>query len=46
VKGQAGQVTDALVKRIIDPYFAEAQKAVAEGIAAYVDLADAGLITK
>lgn len=44
VKGQAGQVTDDLVKRIIDPYLAEAQKAVAEGIVEDADLADAGLI--
>jgi len=44
VKGQAGQVTDELIKRIIDPYLAEAQKAVAEGIVEDADLADAGLI--
>jgi 3-hydroxyacyl-CoA dehydrogenase/enoyl-CoA hydratase/3-hydroxybutyryl-CoA epimerase len=44
VKGQAGQVTDDLTKRIIDPYLAETQKAVAEGIVEDADLADAGLI--
>ncbi len=44
VKGSAGQVDDALIKRIIDPYLAEAQKAVAEGIVEDADLADAGLI--
>jgi 3-hydroxyacyl-CoA dehydrogenase / enoyl-CoA hydratase / 3-hydroxybutyryl-CoA epimerase len=44
VKGKAGPVTDDLVKRVIDPYLAEAQKAVAEGIVEDADLADAGLI--
>jgi 3-hydroxyacyl-CoA dehydrogenase/enoyl-CoA hydratase/3-hydroxybutyryl-CoA epimerase len=44
VKGQAGPVPDDLEKRIIDPYLAEAQKAVAEGIVEDADLADAGLI--
>ena len=44
MKGQAGQVTDELIKRIIDPYLAETQKAVAEGIVEDADLADAGLI--
>jgi 3-hydroxyacyl-CoA dehydrogenase/enoyl-CoA hydratase/3-hydroxybutyryl-CoA epimerase len=44
VKGKAGEVTDDLVKRIIDPYLAEAEKAVAEGIVEDADLADAGLI--
>jgi 3-hydroxyacyl-CoA dehydrogenase/enoyl-CoA hydratase/3-hydroxybutyryl-CoA epimerase len=44
VKGSAGAVTDDLIKRIIDPYLAEAQKAVAEGIVEDADLADAGLI--
>ncbi len=43
-KGQAGQVNDELIKRVIDPYLAEAQKAVAEGIVEDGDLADAGLI--
>jgi 3-hydroxyacyl-CoA dehydrogenase/enoyl-CoA hydratase/3-hydroxybutyryl-CoA epimerase len=44
VKGAADPVTDDLIGRIIDPYLAEAQKAVAEGIVADADLADAGLI--
>ena len=44
VKGAADPVTDDLVKRIIDPYLAEARKAVDEGIVADADLADAGLI--
>jgi 3-hydroxyacyl-CoA dehydrogenase/enoyl-CoA hydratase/3-hydroxybutyryl-CoA epimerase len=44
VKGAPDAVTDDLVKRLIDPYLAEAQKAVAEGIVADGDLADAGLI--
>jgi 3-hydroxyacyl-CoA dehydrogenase/enoyl-CoA hydratase/3-hydroxybutyryl-CoA epimerase len=44
VKGQAGQVGDELVKRIIDPYLAETQKTVAERIVEDADLADAGLI--
>ena len=44
MKGQAGPVNDELIKRIIDPYLAEAQKAVDEGIVADADLADAGLI--
>jgi 3-hydroxyacyl-CoA dehydrogenase/enoyl-CoA hydratase/3-hydroxybutyryl-CoA epimerase len=43
-KGAADPVTDNLVKRIIDPYLAEARKAVDEGIVADADLADAGLI--
>jgi 3-hydroxyacyl-CoA dehydrogenase/enoyl-CoA hydratase/3-hydroxybutyryl-CoA epimerase len=44
VKGQSGPVTEALVERIMRPYLDEAQKAVAEGIVADADLADAGLI--
>ncbi len=44
VKGQAGPVTEDLIRRLIAPYLAEAQKAVAEGIVADADLADAGLI--
>ncbi|HSD44143.1 MAG TPA: 3-hydroxyacyl-CoA dehydrogenase NAD-binding domain-containing protein [Burkholderiales bacterium] len=44
VKGKAGPVSDDLTRRIIDPYLAEAQKAVAEGIVEDADLADAGLI--
>ena len=43
-KAQAGGVDDALIERLIRPYLAEAQKAVAEGIVADADLADAGLI--
>ena len=44
VKGPADAVNDDLIKRIIDPYLAEAEKAVADGIVADADLADAGLI--
>jgi 3-hydroxyacyl-CoA dehydrogenase/enoyl-CoA hydratase/3-hydroxybutyryl-CoA epimerase len=44
VKGQSGPVTEALVERIMRPYLDEAQKAVADGIVADADLADAGLI--
>jgi 3-hydroxyacyl-CoA dehydrogenase/enoyl-CoA hydratase/3-hydroxybutyryl-CoA epimerase len=44
VKGAADAVTDELVERIMAPYLAEARKAVAEGIVADADLADAGLI--
>jgi 3-hydroxyacyl-CoA dehydrogenase/enoyl-CoA hydratase/3-hydroxybutyryl-CoA epimerase len=43
-KGAAGPVDDALIERLIRPYLNEAQKAVAEGIVADADLADAGLI--
>ena len=44
VKGPADPVTEALVNRVMDPYLAEAKKAVDEGIVADADLADAGLI--
>ncbi len=44
VKGKADSVDDALTKRVMDPYLAEAQKAVDEGIVGDADLADAGLI--
>jgi 3-hydroxyacyl-CoA dehydrogenase/enoyl-CoA hydratase/3-hydroxybutyryl-CoA epimerase len=44
VKGKADPVDDALVNRVIEPYLAEAKKAVDEGIVADTDLADAGLI--
>lgn len=44
LKGGADAVTDELVERIMAPYLAEARKAVAEGIVADADLADAGLI--
>jgi 3-hydroxyacyl-CoA dehydrogenase / enoyl-CoA hydratase / 3-hydroxybutyryl-CoA epimerase len=43
-KGRAGSVTPELVEKIIAPYLKEAQAAVAEGIVADADLADAGLI--
>jgi 3-hydroxyacyl-CoA dehydrogenase/enoyl-CoA hydratase/3-hydroxybutyryl-CoA epimerase len=44
VKSQADPVDAALIQRVMDPYLAEAKKAVAEGIVADADLADAGLI--
>jgi len=44
VKGAADAVDEALVNRVMDPYLAEAKKAVDEGIVADADLADAGLI--
>lgn len=44
VKGEAGVVTDSITERLITPYVDEARKAVAEGIVADADLADAGLI--
>jgi 3-hydroxyacyl-CoA dehydrogenase/enoyl-CoA hydratase/3-hydroxybutyryl-CoA epimerase len=44
VKGQADPVDDALISRVMEPYLAEAKKAVDEGIVADGDLADAGLI--
>ena len=43
-KGRAGTVDDALIGKLIRPYLVEAEKAVAEGIVADADLADAGLI--
>ena len=43
-KGEAGPVTDELRARLVRPYLDEAKKAVAEGIVADADLADAGLI--
>jgi 3-hydroxyacyl-CoA dehydrogenase/enoyl-CoA hydratase/3-hydroxybutyryl-CoA epimerase len=43
-KGQAGSFTDALTQRLIGPYLEEARRAVAEGIVADEDLADAGLV--
>lgn len=43
-KGQPGPVTDELIRRLIDPYLNEAEKALAERIVADADLADAGLI--
>jgi 3-hydroxyacyl-CoA dehydrogenase/enoyl-CoA hydratase/3-hydroxybutyryl-CoA epimerase len=44
VKGEAGTVTDEVTQRLIQPYVDEAKKALAEGIVADADLADAGLI--
>jgi 3-hydroxyacyl-CoA dehydrogenase/enoyl-CoA hydratase/3-hydroxybutyryl-CoA epimerase len=44
VKGPADPVGEELVSRVMDPYLAEAKKAVDEGIVADADLADAGLI--
>jgi 3-hydroxyacyl-CoA dehydrogenase/enoyl-CoA hydratase/3-hydroxybutyryl-CoA epimerase len=44
VKGKADPVDDDLIKQVMDPYLAEAKKAVDEGIVADADLADAGLI--
>jgi len=44
IKDKAGPVDEDLIKRVMDPYLAEAKKAVDEGIVADADLADAGLI--
>ncbi|HTO48304.1 MAG TPA: 3-hydroxyacyl-CoA dehydrogenase NAD-binding domain-containing protein [Burkholderiales bacterium] len=44
VKGRADPVNEELIDRVMDPYLAEAKKAVDEGIVADADLADAGLI--
>ena len=43
-KGKAGIVDAALTQRLVQPYLDEARAAVAEGIVADADLADAGLI--
>jgi len=43
-KGAARGVTPELTEKLIEPYLKEAQAAVAEGIVADADLADAGLI--
>jgi 3-hydroxyacyl-CoA dehydrogenase/enoyl-CoA hydratase/3-hydroxybutyryl-CoA epimerase len=43
-KGRAAGVTPDLSGKLIEPYLKEAQAAVAEGIVADADLADAGLI--
>ena len=43
-KGPVGEVPGDLAQRLIEPYLAEAQKTVAEGIVADADLADAGLV--
>mgnify|MGYP001767522324 CR=1 FL=1 len=44
VKGEAAGVDAALIERLMQPYLAEARKALEEGIVADSDLADAGLI--
>ena len=44
VKGQPDSWTPELVDRLIDPYLAEAKRALDEGIVADADLVDAGLI--
>jgi 3-hydroxyacyl-CoA dehydrogenase / enoyl-CoA hydratase / 3-hydroxybutyryl-CoA epimerase len=44
VKTSVGNVPTGVTERLISPYVAEAKKAVAEGIVADADLADAGLI--
>jgi 3-hydroxyacyl-CoA dehydrogenase / enoyl-CoA hydratase / 3-hydroxybutyryl-CoA epimerase len=44
VKDKPDPVNDDVIKRVMDPYLAEAKKAVDEGIVADADLADAGLI--
>jgi 3-hydroxyacyl-CoA dehydrogenase/enoyl-CoA hydratase/3-hydroxybutyryl-CoA epimerase len=43
-KGQPDAYDQSLVEALIEPYLHEAQAAVAEGIVADADLADAGLI--
>ena len=43
-KGAGGGATPELTEKLIAPYLEEAQAAVAEGIVADADLADAGLI--
>ncbi|HUQ26549.1 MAG TPA: 3-hydroxyacyl-CoA dehydrogenase NAD-binding domain-containing protein [Burkholderiales bacterium] len=44
VKGQPGPYDAAMIETLIAPYLNEAKSAVAEGIVADADLADAGLI--
>jgi len=44
VKGRADAVDEALIERLIQPYLAEAQAVLAEGIVADAELIDAGLI--
>jgi 3-hydroxyacyl-CoA dehydrogenase/enoyl-CoA hydratase/3-hydroxybutyryl-CoA epimerase len=44
VKGAPGAVPEELIERLIAPYLREAQAALAEGVVADADLADAGLI--
>jgi 3-hydroxyacyl-CoA dehydrogenase/enoyl-CoA hydratase/3-hydroxybutyryl-CoA epimerase len=43
-KGKAGPVPQRLADRLIRPYVAEAQAALADGIVADADLVDAGAI--
>jgi 3-hydroxyacyl-CoA dehydrogenase/enoyl-CoA hydratase/3-hydroxybutyryl-CoA epimerase len=43
-KGAAGAVPAGLAARLIDPFVAEARKALAEGVVADADLVDAGAI--
>jgi len=43
-KGRAAAAAPGLAEKLIAPYLEEAQKAVAEGIVADADLADAGLV--
>jgi 3-hydroxyacyl-CoA dehydrogenase/enoyl-CoA hydratase/3-hydroxybutyryl-CoA epimerase len=44
VKAAPGAVSEELIQRLLAPYLREAQAAVAEGVVADADLADAGLI--
>jgi 3-hydroxyacyl-CoA dehydrogenase/enoyl-CoA hydratase/3-hydroxybutyryl-CoA epimerase len=44
VKAAPGQVPAGLAERLIDPYIAEARKALAEGVVGDADLVDAGAI--
>jgi 3-hydroxyacyl-CoA dehydrogenase/enoyl-CoA hydratase/3-hydroxybutyryl-CoA epimerase len=44
VKGAAGEVSDALIERLVAPYLREAQACLNEGIAGDEELTDAGLI--
>ncbi|MEO8718851.1 MAG: hypothetical protein ABI423_11600, partial [Burkholderiales bacterium] len=43
-KGQPGEWRPELVEALIEPYLAEAEAVLAEGIVADADLIDAGLI--
>jgi len=44
VKAAPGPVPEGLTARLIDPYVAEARKALAEGVVGDADLVDAGAI--
>jgi len=44
VKAAPGPVPEGLAERLIDPYVAEARKALAEGVVGDADLVDAGAI--